>query len=147
MASTREGTIRLRKTLGKPLTPHFVVKRRHMGDAGQRWATSLVFFVAAHEPSVDDLVGGELFGVIERFEISHAVAALKRSRDEPIGHTGILRQKRSVNVGAKDVLFNTALKAALAIVTMAKNHASERLYPRSERCASSVILVAHNRLR
>ena len=66
-----------------------------------------------------------------------------------VGHLGVLRQKRPVQVGAHEVLVADAIGFVGLVVAAAhrRRHQSERLDTRPEARAARMVLVAHHRER
>ena len=69
-----------------------------------------------------DLPGGLLGAVVERRELGRAVFAAERAAQYLIAERRVLRQERTVAVGAVHVFVPHALRAVLAVVAVTAQH-------------------------
>src|SRR5689334_21968901 len=90
-----------------------------------------------------EFVSGVLELIVERCQLRpSAVAPLEGGSDQAIRQPDVLRQQRTVQVGADQVVASRALEAVLAVVAEALEHATQRLSARSQVRPAAVVLEA-----
>ena len=86
-----------------------------------------------------DLPGGLLGAVVERRELGRAVFAAERAAQYLIAERRVLRQERTMAVGAVHVFVPHALRAVLAVVAVTAQHRAERRERSAQARAPAVV--------
>ena len=89
-----------------------------------------------------DLPGGLLGAVVERRKLGRAVFAAERAAQYLIAERRVLRQERTVAVGAVHVFVPHALRAVLAVIAEPGQHRAEGLHPFAEPRFAAVVFKA-----